>query len=721
MNKRSLAYPTTRLLGRWRAARVPISALLVFLLALAPRALAVGRFLTIDEAYHWFERGRLFLRAIRGADWAATNLVGHPGVTTMWLGASGFMTHYTLSAWGLAAWPDPDLLRVLVRLPVALVTSLCVALSYALLRRLVPARLALLAALFWAGDPFLVAHSQILHVDALLTSFMTLALLAGLLAFRLDDSEVAGPRLRWGMLIGSGGATGLALLTKSPSVVLAPMLGLIALVAAWRRRKAKDQGPRTKDQATTGHPIMSARQLVSSLWPLVILPMLAWGLCVLLVWFALWPAAWLDPIGAIRSIVRQAADDGGSPHGWGNFFLGRAVADPGPLFYPVAIALRLTPWSLIGLVAAVPAAALAWRRGQARRGLPLIVLAIFCLLFGAAMTLGPKKFDRYALPIFPTLDLIAAFGMLWLWDTLRRGVRRGAPAATSDSRERPATAAAGLLLAVLVLAANLAWHHPYEMAYYNQLLGGGPVAATLIPVGWGEGLEQAGDYIRSRPDGAALPVATWYQPALQPYVSAHVSKLAQVLSPGQVGYAVLYIDQEQRRNEPEVIDMLRAQLKPIHTVRINGIDYAKIYQIPPPVARPIDADFGPAIHLRGYDVDTTTPGALTLTLDWAARAAIPADYMLFVHVMDAAGARVGQIDIPAGEPARTSGWAPDSYARQRMSVPLAADAPAGSYWIAIGLYDPRAGARLSLRTSSPQPAAPSDGEGALLLGPAPLK
>src|SRR4051812_34932581 len=85
---------------RWAGARTFLIAAAIFLLALAPRALAQGRFVTVDEAYHWFERAQLFLHAVRGGDWAGTNLVGHPGVTTMWLGALGVLAHQALASWG---------------------------------------------------------------------------------------------------------------------------------------------------------------------------------------------------------------------------------------------------------------------------------------------------------------------------------------------------------------------------------------------------------------------------------------------------------------------------------------------------------------------------------------------------------------------------------------------------------------------------------------------
>src|SRR5262245_4240877 len=324
ISQRLAARSTSRAVGLPRATSTLLAAIAIFLLALAPRALALGRFVTIDEAYHWFERARLFLGAVRAGDWAATNLIGHPGVTTMWLGTLGVAAHQALAAWGMATWPDPELLRFMLRLPVAVVTSLCIALAYLLLRRLLPMRVALLAALLWAGDPFLVAHSQLLHVDALLTSFITLTVLAALLAFGLDGISES---VRWPWLIASAIAGGLALLTKSPAIILLPLVGLIGLAGWWSQ----------------GNDRMG-------FVPFVALPMLLWCGVVAAVWVALWPAAWIDPLGAISSVVHQVEADGGSPHGWGNFFMGRAIADPGPLFYPVAIALRLTPWTLAGLM-----------------------------------------------------------------------------------------------------------------------------------------------------------------------------------------------------------------------------------------------------------------------------------------------------------------------------------------------------------------------------------
>jgi hypothetical protein len=343
------------------------------------------------------------------------------------------------------------------------------------------------------------------------------------------------------------------------------------------------------------------------------------------------------------------------------------------------------------------------------------------------MSVAAKKFDRYALPIFPELDIIAAAGLFWLWDRLHHLRTKNKTCPERSRREQRADRSViSIVLCSLffvLITANLVWYHPYELAYYNPLLGGGAAAARLIPVGWGEGLEQAGAFIAAQPDGAERPVATWYRPALKPYISAPLVPLGDVLQPGRVGYAVLYIDQVQRRDDAAATDLLRSQLAPLYTVRIHGIDYAEVYQVPQPASHSLAADFGPALHLRGYDLDTTNAraGALGLTVHWQARGALPDNYMLFVHVLDANGARVGGTDVPPGgarEP--TSAWRPGSYLSAALQAPIQPNLPPGTYWIAIGVYEPRSGARLDVR-AAPQPQIPSDGPNALLLEPVVLQ
>jgi 4-amino-4-deoxy-L-arabinose transferase-like glycosyltransferase len=652
----------------------------IFVLALLPRVWAPAVFVTVDEAYHWLERALRFRQALLAGDYAATNLVGHPGVTTMWLGALGLHLRSWLIGAGMVDGDSLFIYRALARLPVALANSFCIALAYAPLRRLFHARVAVLAALLWAGEPFLVAHGQLLHVDALLTSFLLLGVLCALVAFRFDEAAPAWPFVpRWRWLVASGACGALALLTKSPAVLLPPMVGLIALAGLLRAAPAwgalRDWRPWLRAYA---------------------LPLLAWGALAAALWFAFWPAAWVDPLGSVWSVLNQAEADGGTPHAWGNFFFGRAVADPGALFYPVAIAFRLAPWTLLG--APFGLALLLRRRTRGR--LALVLLAVFALLFVIMMSIPPKKFDRYALPAFPVLDILAAAGLAGL-------ARLVLP-------KRPVwLVAGGGALVALGLAANLAWFHPYEIAYYNPLLGGGAAAVRTIPVGWGEGYEQAGAFIMAQPDGAAKPVAAWFEPVLRPFVRTAVAALPAAATPGRVGYVVLYVDQMQRNDMPEITAQYFGKQTPLHVVRMHGIDYAYVYQAAPAVAHALAASFGPTLRLWGYDFAHTPAGdSLTLTLTWRVDQPQPAGTTMFIHVLDAAGQPLARADVPPGGagPAIES-WQAGRYVTSSFTLPLL---PGGAAprWVALGLYNPADGARLPLDTVPP-PGAPDDGPNAL--------
>ncbi len=732
------------------AMRIPESVvvLLLFGLALLPRLLAPGDFWTPDEAKHWSVRVDAFLPAVQEGEYAATNLVGHPGVTTMWLGSLGMLMHQGLADMGFVAADDPYLYRLFLRVPIAIVTALCIALAYPLMRRLFDRRLALLAVFLWITDPFLVAHSKVLHVDALLTFFTLLSILTAMVALRLDqqpsDNTPATQgatdtfrlkNTRWGMLAASAFTAGLALLTKSPSLILFPMIGLIMLTGVF---------------AYSHFRMFTFSQILT-----IALLFLSWLAMTLLVWVAIWPAAWVDPLGSAWTVLYEIVRNGAEPHGWGNFFMGRPVLDPGPLFYPVALVLRLTPWSMIGLLAAggfalyhlskrtftriTPAQELANTNNTPSRatlqsllGSPaLVLLLIFALVFMGILSLLAKKFDRYILPVFPVIDLVAAMGLLWMADGLKKWRSRQQPPEQPTEASAPASSrspnwlTAGFWsLVVGGLLMNLAWYHPYELAYYNQMVGGGPVAQRSMYVGWGEGLEKAGEYIRQQHNGCDLGVASWYELVILPYTCSPVLHQGYMTVPGHVHYAVLYINQVQRQIKmDEIAPVIRERGSLVHTVRIHGIEYAYVYQLRQPRQYTITADFGSSMRLTGYDVDTSairSNGIMTLTLQWHTEQEMAQDYMMFVHVFDEQGNLVGQTDVPPGGLLPTSTWGHNHFIDWMHRVPVAADVQGEKLWVTLGVYDPHDMTRLPLRGPSPPTNAPDDGAHALSLPAIPL-
>ncbi|NJL34634.1 MAG: hypothetical protein HC893_13220, partial [Chloroflexaceae bacterium] len=315
-----------------------------------------------------------------------------------------------------------------------------------------------------------------------------------------------------------------------------------------------------------------------------------WGVVALLICLALWPALWVDPVGSIQTIINEAAGNGGQAHPDGSFFLGQAVGDPGWLFYPAALVLRLTPWALLGVLA------LAWPTRERQHRVLVALLVVAVLAFLLLLSIPPKKFDRYILPVFPLLDILAAVGIVRLWSAGMRWWGRGVSMLVPG-------AVYGLVLAAL--AFNMLWYHPYQLAYFNPLLGGGPVAARTITVGWGEGLEQAGAYITAQPDGCAYPLAAWYEETILPYVCTAVMNLGWANDPATVNYAVLYINQVQRGIYADITAMLPERAALVQQVTIHGVPYAWVYQLPRPLPMQAKAQFGDVLRLHSYGIDIT--------------------------------------------------------------------------------------------------------------------
>ncbi len=110
-------------------------------------------------------------------------------------------------------------------------------------------------------------------------------------------------------------------------------------------------------------------------------------------------------------------------------------------------------------------------------------------------------------------------------------------------------------------------------------------------------------------------------------------------------------------------------------------------------------DGGPLITLPGYRLERDGD-ALRLTLFWQAAGA-PGDFTRFVHLLDAAGNIVAQVDgAPAGDSYPTGQWQPGEVVADGLTFDLSA-LPPGDYRVAVGFYAPTEGLpRLSAADAS---------------------
>jgi 4-amino-4-deoxy-L-arabinose transferase-like glycosyltransferase len=678
--------PLERIAPRRVRARTGLAAALSWLAvacaALLPRIFGLGAYITSDEANFWIRRSDAFLRALQRGDFAATALSTHPGVTTTWLGSVGILLSRALGSAGLLDGSFAGRLALL-QLPVALANALAVLAGYALLQRMLPRSVALMGALLWALDPFVFGYSRLLHVDALAGSFLTLSTRAACLAWNHQR--------RWRWVLGSGICAGLALLSKSPAIVLVPATGLLALRAGLRATGG-DAG---------GWFVLPAGRAAGRRMAIV-LPYLAWCAAAGLTVFLLWPALWVAPLRPIELIRLGVEAEGAQPHMLGNFFMGREDNAPGLLFYPVALALRLTPITLLGLLLL----ALVWRKAGRVQRHDMAALALVALLLIVGLDLFPKKFNRYLLPAMPAIDILAAWGLVWGARTLARWRIAGRAAAR--------TCAAGLCGLALVGAAGLAitWRS-HSLAYFNPLLGGARVGANTFSAGWGEGLELAADWLNAQPDITGVLIASTSVPMLQPYLRPGAQSVTPADSiPAQAGYVVIYLGDAQGQAPWPPFDVYFHQHTPLYTVRLHGVEYAWIYQVPPTPERALAADFGPAVSLRGLTplAPARPGGLLRYQAFWQARATPAQGAMLFVHLIGADGQTYARADLPVD----TASWQAQRYYTNEIAVPLPATLPSGCYQLVAGMYDPASGARLPLSAGTAlDPAV--DGADALAL------
>ncbi len=158
------------------------------------------------------------------------------------------------------------------------------------------------------------------------------------------------------------------------------------------------------------------------------------------------------------------------------------------------------------------------------------------------------------------------------------------------------------------------------------------------------------------------------------------------------------------------------QQLPIGEFEIDG--WPRNFDAPqPPV--PMDASFNDQARLIGLEANATeiAPGeTLNARLYWQAEAEFEQNYTAFVHLIGPDGALHGQVDhIPGGGAFPTTGWLPGEYIADDYAIPIAPDAPPGEYRLALGLYNPDTGQRLTITDADCQAVSCAEGADAVLV------
>ena len=302
---------------------------------------------------------------------------------------------------------------------------LSVLLVFGIGRRLYDYRVGLVGALLAALSVLNIQNAHFFTVDSMMTFFVTLALY---MAVRVAQGE------GWGSILGLGVAFGLAVSSKISVLTFLAVIGLAALLRVfsrppihdsagpWERHRRLQFGPwRLSLRVEREAPVAEAAPIDRVLGRLL----LAGALVLVVIFIAFWafrvaqPQAftgpgllgirpnprWREDMSYIQRLVSGEIDFPPS-HQW---------AARAPVLYMlenmvlwgVGLPLGITIWATWGLMAYQM-----YRRTVWAHLLPWVWMTL-TFFYQSVQFVKPV---RYLLPIYPTMAVMAGFGLVWLWD-----------------------------------------------------------------------------------------------------------------------------------------------------------------------------------------------------------------------------------------------------------------------------------------------------------------
>lgn len=528
-----------------------------------------------DEA-RWLNRSTQFISAIKKGEFSDTLIVHHPGVTTMWIaGLRTFFVQPRMDVENLAN----------ARWFIGIFTWIGTGIACLLLYKLFGRWVALAGFACLAYSPLFLAQTRRVHTDALATTFILLTVLLFLIYCQNKQ------HLHY--LIFSGLTFGLALLSKSYALILLPWIPLSLFLF-----RDKQAGGLQRYVAIGICFLNAALLTVLSIWPVFWTPRFAFiAFCLLGLTFVLLRAirkgnspVWLVAVAGFFLIlvcsriaqtlwivldkINWAVT---TPHEVEQLFLGKVVSDPGWLFYPLVLSIKSTP---LMLPLAFLGCVLLWKHRRntdaaARHFKAGVALVAGVVLFTFCLSATSKKFDRYLLPAFGMLEILAAVGFVeglkWGYTALRAHFGAAEPA-----KYKAALAVTLCIGFFFVQIFPVLARHPYYGTYYNPCWKTTDIT-KIITVGDGSGLDIAATYMNKNPNARYLRIAVspLGTEIFQYYFVGFAYHTRKKYLP--TDYEIVYLRDSQIQKVPKT-GIRNGELE--HVITLNGIDHVWIYRTP---------------------------------------------------------------------------------------------------------------------------------------------
>jgi 4-amino-4-deoxy-L-arabinose transferase and related glycosyltransferases of PMT family len=567
---------------------------------------------------------------------------------------------------------DPVRFYVWARALTALLGTGAVALTFLAGRSLYGRTVGLLAAALIAVMPAVAGDAHYVTTDTPAMFFTLLAFLAiaqlGIPPEHDESRETLRSTLALALFAGFG--VGIATATKWNAGALVIAL-LAAIVLAAYRRMSDARRSTFNLQSST----LNLQPSTFNLQPSTLNLLLA-ALAGLLLGFTPGVPFWLRDLPRILTdlagIIRHYRFDGHPG----------AESDQPALFYWWALTREgtLLAWACLGGVA------LAFLR---RKSADILVLAV---VVPAVLQLTGVKvvFFRNAMPLLPFLCILAAALVVAIVNWLTTAKRD--TAVQSERREASTPVAfvrrlIGNRTALLLAVAALLMVEPLAQAIHDETLRSRPTTRILAGE-WLEARTTDGERVwledntlilspRLRAVGGEPAIRhelAWYREQGIRFVVVNLDRDTGVAALNAFGEPAARFLRSGERHGPEL------------AIFDTGAPDAAIEP-----RTPSGATLGAgAVVLDGYrhpgrvQAGTTLP----LALFWRATRPLPLDYTVYVHLVDAAGSKVAQRDVPPLEGRRpTSAWQPGDLVRDDQDLFVPETVAPGTYRLLAGMYD----------------------------------
>ncbi|MHB8776940.1 MAG: ArnT family glycosyltransferase [Anaerolineales bacterium] len=545
-----------------------LTVLFLLVLIVPSHVIGIDKVVTIDEPW-WVISGSNYYYALTHGDFENTLYDYHPAVTTTWIVTAGMLSYFPeyrgfgqgyfdvrkpkfeefMRAHGKEAI---DLIRNSRLIQTILLIALAL-LGYFLLQLLVDQKAAFLAIALAMTGPFFLGHSRLLTHEGMLAMFVLVSFL-GMQVYLNKDRRLI-------YLLISGGAFGLAQLTKSSSIVLIPLFGLILFSGLFRR-----------NEQSLGIKIWGAAKTF-----------VIWLAVAIFVFVLIWPGMWVAPgemiyeiYGNAFSYVFQGARLEVTQKLQPSTFTLVSGFD-GVFQYLRSWAASSTILTWLGLIFAL---FLLISKGKERLPLPikstLIYLALlgglFIVMFGVAQG---RNSPHYILSSYVCFDVIAGigWGYLWVWVQKQWMVL-----------DRAYVNVFAFILLVGFQIGSTIPYYPYYFTYRN------PITNTGGTRGYGEGLAQAAEYLAQKPNSKeirayvynGMGTFSFFFPGetivLKKIYLVNDDMPAVASETRNADYLVLYpIAQKNLPESEKLLDAFQGVV-PEKTIFINDLEYIRIYK-----------------------------------------------------------------------------------------------------------------------------------------------